>query len=1703
MGSMKKRSVASLVSAGLALLLAGVVAAAAEGGNSVAISVDGMTPMPETYEIPVGSEQGFSVLSITGGSPAGLMRIGEAEWSLAADGNASIDTVAGEYVATVHATGPGEAGLYVATPDGASDMVTLVFSELKPVSRVKQEGPSSVTVVQPAPGAVVYMAETGATVPVVAETNAPDETGSVVFTWPDRIAPAGIFKDVGGAPFWATIPEATGIGSVDVEAFSKDGGASATAHATTRGAWVGATAADRNRDGFPDVPFGLNLAAGDLWVCSPTGPDGLHVVMAGLPFGSGATQGAGDSDVFSAFVAGDVGLYEVRVPRELLGENESGIVVIGEAPDVTLLPGANLAAVPPVPADAGALLSSVLLVDVLVRQNGSDSWASAGGRLAEIPLEVRGYDIPEVDAATNARVYALDAMVADGGSPNGPRVVVPEGAAWRQAPRGVALERERFSAEARAPGVLALFETDGLLNITGINNVAIGGARDYAIGGGIVEITAENPGGVSARGLEVVIGGQAAAVSSIAGEVITVIVPRAADLEAPAANARVDIRVEVAGTGMFDAIPDGFTYLGPDVASVTPVYGPSLGGTDVVLAGNGFDTNGTDVYLGGAPVVVRSVTANAVAGTTSASDPGAAKVDVLTANNFRGTLADGFTYTVPAPVLTRVFPSHAPASAQSTLRLEGSFFGMRTGSGTLTGSLTAFFDADVENPAPGSEAAHVMFRDETHIEVVTPEEPPAGATGLFVRAKVLDESVPFTATSNVLPFSFVDDSQTGMAITGVVPAAGPVPGGNVVRISGRNFPVGAGELTHSGNVVRVARVATKGARTVEVPVWLIRGDEAAAAPSSIRFFVGFDSGLFSYAGHAANPVLAAEYGKSVVCSPSEEGVGVLVYGGMEEITLEGQAHSLELCRLIFEVDANSGESAVFPVCNLSMAGPFGAGIARVYGDAGVVTIGERVVLPEPPRVFFGANAARVIAATDTGIQVIAPAGVRQGTVDVVVDGADSASAERVAVSAAFSGEGYTYLPERALQVNRVLVSESDGALSPEGGGVILAGEGFRNVGGLGLVFADGALVELDAGFDFVVNNDGRITLTITPERLAEMRAQAGLDEAVAPGGVSMVLETASGTKTVENAFTVGGDAPEMVVSGISPAGAWIIGGLVAEVVGENFGAPDVMTAAFEYRAPEKGDAAETVSVPLEILTGPAYPNSATRLYVRIPPLPGVGDGWPASVTMGRLVVAREGFGESSFEGGEHEPPFTYYRWQSTERVATTAFYYENAWGAEEREIVLDNGAKAALSIPPLDGRYFDEGGRDGFNRVYVLARAARDETVFGEAGSVVEVPGEAIAGAWAFDIHLYTDGDGESLLSSANSLLYEEIRPEFEVPVNSGGTQVRPARLTIPIAHAALTVGDVRSGTVTVHGMPSALDDLSAPGVKSASIPEGARPHAATILERFNGEPEVLPVAAGAADDQVVEEIRARLYGLGFVALRQGAGAAPEPVLTSVSCAEGPVSGGTEVVLYGKGLGWVESVEFGGAGKGFTKAKVVGGDEKSEFAVRVVSPKVSKPGTADIRITTVTGKEAVLKNAFTYKAAEDTVTLSLGLGVALIGIFSGGKGGSGGGPCFIATAAYGTSLEGDIEVLRAMRDTYLLDTALGTAFVDAYYSVSPVLAGVVAKSPVLSALVRMVLVPVIALCKLVLAMPQVAFGVGILAMGVVVVSRLRRRLRRI
>jgi hypothetical protein len=82
--------------------------------------------------------------------------------------------------------------------------------------------------------------------------------------------------------------------------------------------------------------------------------------------------------------------------------------------------------------------------------------------------------------------------------------------------------------------------------------------------------------------------------------------------------------------------------------------------------------------------------------------------------------------------------------------------------------------------------------------------------------------------------------------------------------------------------------------------------------------------------------------------------------------------------------------------------------------------------------------------------------------------------------------------------------------------------------------------------------------------------------------------------------------------------------------------------------------------------------------------------------------------------------------------------------------------------------------------------------------------------------------------------------------------------------------------------------------------------------------------------------------------------------------------------------------------------------------------------------------------------------------------FPRGRGGSGE-PCFIATAAYGAPSAPEVDMLREFRDRYLLTNSVGTAFVRAYYRVSPSVARYIARHAPLRSAVRACLTPVTAI----------------------------------
>lgn len=69
--------------------------------------------------------------------------------------------------------------------------------------------------------------------------------------------------------------------------------------------------------------------------------------------------------------------------------------------------------------------------------------------------------------------------------------------------------------------------------------------------------------------------------------------------------------------------------------------------------------------------------------------------------------------------------------------------------------------------------------------------------------------------------------------------------------------------------------------------------------------------------------------------------------------------------------------------------------------------------------------------------------------------------------------------------------------------------------------------------------------------------------------------------------------------------------------------------------------------------------------------------------------------------------------------------------------------------------------------------------------------------------------------------------------------------------------------------------------------------------------------------------------------------------------------------------------------------------------------------------------------------------------------------------CFVATAAFGSPVEPQVEILRQFRDQYLKTNLLGQEFVKYYYKYSPPVAEKIAHSPRLQLMTRQILKPLI------------------------------------
>jgi hypothetical protein len=231
----------------------------------------------------------------------------------------------------------------------------------------------------------------------------------------------------------------------------------------------------------------------------------------------------------------------------------------------------------------------------------------------------------------------------------------------------------------------------------------------------------------------------------------------------------VDLAVTTAG-GELNILPGALeiTPPTPTVTSVAPAVGPKGGGTALTLTGTSFHPGarvviGDRIYKDGAPGGCVVVDPTTIVLTTLATVEGTHDVVVVDSTGVDGRLVDGYV-AAALPGLTSIFPPSGDSAGGTEIILTGTDF---------AAGLVVRID--------GVEQSTVIFDDDTRVRVVTDGGTPGGPYALE-----LENPGGGLATG-----AFVYVNQPDPAITTANPSRASVAGGDVITLSGANFPADA------------------------------------------------------------------------------------------------------------------------------------------------------------------------------------------------------------------------------------------------------------------------------------------------------------------------------------------------------------------------------------------------------------------------------------------------------------------------------------------------------------------------------------------------------------------------------------------------------------------------------------------------------------------------------------------------------------------------------------------------------------------------------------------------------------------------------------------------------------------------------------------------------------------------------------------------
>ncbi|MFO0551114.1 MAG: IPT/TIG domain-containing protein [Polyangiaceae bacterium] len=158
-----------------------------------------------------------------------------------------------------------------------------------------------------------------------------------------------------------------------------------------------------------------------------------------------------------------------------------------------------------------------------------------------------------------------------------------------------------------------------------------------------------------------------------------VVSPKLIDVTLPARQGPGPVAIEVALGDVRIRVDDAFTYTSPNapkVTSVEPRFGPTAGGTKVVLEGEGFPKNASVRFGGEAArtVLVKGPTRIEVT-TPPTRTAGTVDVEVSSIETGPGVAVKGFRYeATAAPIITLVSPAKGTTDGNTELSIEGKNF---------------------------------------------------------------------------------------------------------------------------------------------------------------------------------------------------------------------------------------------------------------------------------------------------------------------------------------------------------------------------------------------------------------------------------------------------------------------------------------------------------------------------------------------------------------------------------------------------------------------------------------------------------------------------------------------------------------------------------------------------------------------------------------------------------------------------------------------------------------------------------------------------------------------------------------------------------------------------------------------------------------------------------------------------------------------